>query len=89
MTEIDKDLQILAFSYTPEEQDRLEALVCERDGQMTIAEAIELMEREREAPAPRALRSEQRREQRCRLAVAPAGLVIFVPSLWRCQNAAG
>lgn len=52
MTEIDTDLQILAFSYSPEEQDHLEALVRERGGQMSIAEAIELMERERTAPPP-------------------------------------
>lgn len=52
MTEIDKDLQILAFAYAPEEQDRLEDFVRQHDGAITVAEAIELMEREGEAPAP-------------------------------------
>jgi hypothetical protein len=52
MSEIDEDLQTLAFSYAPEDQDRLEDLIREHDGEITVAEAIELMQRERDAPAP-------------------------------------
>jgi hypothetical protein len=53
MPELDKDLQILAFAYTPEEQDHLEALLSERGGRMTLAEAIALMELYRGTHTPR------------------------------------
>jgi hypothetical protein len=59
MTEIDKELQILAFPLSPEEQDRLEALVRERGGQISVAEALELMQRERDVAAMRTGTPEQ------------------------------